>query len=162
MFTAPGRSVIACCTRGTRRVSRVQHAGPAARQRHPSDAAFTEVARGYLEDTYRRQPTLATLLGIHKYDDVIRDPSRQAVVDEIAAARQFRERAAAIDATTLSPSNQLDREQLLLAIDSRILTLDVVRPWAQGPGQLQQRPDQHRLPHDQARLRAARGAPAAT
>ena len=97
------------------------------------DAAFNEIARAYLEDTYRRQPTFATLLGIHQYDQTIRDPSRKAVVDEIAAARQFRERAAAIDASTLSPSNQLDHQQLLLAIDSRILTLDVVRPWARDP-----------------------------
>ena len=97
------------------------------------DAAFGEVARGYLEDTYRRQPTLATLLGIHKYDETLRDPSRQAVMDEIAAARQFRDRAAAIDATTLTATNQLDREQLLLAIDSRILTLETVRPWARDP-----------------------------
>ncbi len=97
------------------------------------DAAFNEIARAYLEDTYRRQPTFATLLGIHQYDETIRDPSRKAVVDEIAAARQFRERAAAIDASTLSPSNQLDHQQLLLAIDSRILTLDVVRPWARDP-----------------------------
>ena len=98
-----------------------------------ADAAFGEVARAYLEDTYRRQPSFATFLGIHKYDQVIRDPSRQAVMDEIAAARQFRERVAAIDASALSPSNQLDREQLLLAIDSRVLSLDVVRPWARDP-----------------------------
>ncbi len=106
---------------------------PATPVKPSGDAAFNDVARAYLEDTYRRQPTLATLLGIHKYDETIRDPSRQAVADEIASARQFRERAAAIDASTLSPSNQLDREQLLLAIDSRILTLDVVRPWARDP-----------------------------
>ena len=97
------------------------------------DAAFSEVARGYLDDTYRRQPTLATFLGIHKYNELLRDPSRQAVLDEVAAARQFRERAAAINATTLSPANQLDREQLLLAIDSRVLTLETVRPWARDP-----------------------------
>ena len=97
------------------------------------DAAFGEVARGYLEDTYRRQPTFATLLGIHKYDETLRDPSRQAVMDEIAAARQFRDRVAAIDATTLTLTNQLDREQLLLAIDSRVLTLETVRPWAKDP-----------------------------
>ncbi len=97
------------------------------------DAAFSEVARGYLDDTYRRQPTLATFLGIHKYNELLRDPSRQAVLDEVAAARQFRDRAAAIDATTLSPANQLDREQLLLAIDSRVLTLETVRPWARDP-----------------------------
>ena len=69
------------------------------------DAAFSEIARGYLDDTYRRQPTLATFLGIHKYNELLRDPSRQAVLDEVAVARQFRDRAAAIDATTLSPSN---------------------------------------------------------
>jgi uncharacterized protein (DUF885 family) len=94
------------------------------------DAAFSEVARGYLDDTYRRQPTLATFLGIHKYNELLRDPSRQAVQDEVSAARQFRDRAAAIDAMTLSPVNQLDREQLLLAIDSRVLTLETIRPWA--------------------------------
>ena len=55
------------------------------------------------------------------------------MLDEVAAARQFRDRAAAIDATTLSPANQLDREQLLLAIDSRVLTLETVRPWARDP-----------------------------
>src|SRR3954468_21912795 len=37
--------------------------GPAA------DAAFTEVAHQFLEDLYRRNPTEATGLGIHKYDD---------------------------------------------------------------------------------------------
>ena len=97
------------------------------------DAAFGDVARAYLDDTYRRQPTLATFLGIHKYNELLRDPSRQAVLDEVAAARQFRDRVAAIDATTLSPANQLDREQLLLAIDSRVLTLETVRPWARDP-----------------------------
>jgi len=97
------------------------------------DAVFGEIARAYLEDTYRRQPTFATFLGIHKYNDTLRDPSRQAVMDEIAAARQFRDRAAAIAATTLSPANQLDREQLLLAIDSRLLALEAVRPWARDP-----------------------------
>jgi uncharacterized protein (DUF885 family) len=97
------------------------------------DGAFGEVARAYLEETFRRQPTTATFLGIHKFNTMLRDPSRQAVMDEIAAARRFRDRAAAIDAATLSPTNQLDREQLLLAIDSRILTLETVRPWARDP-----------------------------
>src|SRR5262249_1685732 len=39
----------------------------------------------------------------------------------------------ATDAGLLSLSNQLDRAQLLHAIDSRILTLDVIRPWARDP-----------------------------
>jgi len=97
------------------------------------DAAFAEVARAYLEDIYKRHPTWATYLGIHKYNEQLEDYSRQAVTGAIAAARTFRERVAAVDASTLSPDNQLDREQLLRAIDSRLLTLETVRPWARDP-----------------------------
>ena len=96
----------------------------------PGDSAFNEVAHSYLEDIYRRQPTQATFLGIHKYDDQLEDYSRQAVMDATASARQFRDRLTAVDPKTLSAANQLDREQLLHAIDSRLLTLEVVRPWA--------------------------------
>jgi uncharacterized protein (DUF885 family) len=98
----------------------------------PADPAFTAIAGEYLEDLYRRQPTQATYLGIHKYDDRLDDYSRQAVTDAVAAARGFRARVAAVPAG-LSASNQLDREQLLRAIDSRILSLDVIRPWAIEP-----------------------------
>jgi uncharacterized protein (DUF885 family) len=97
------------------------------------DGAFAEVAHQYLEDLYKRQPTQATFLGIHTHDETLEDYSRQAATGAVAAARQFRDRVAAIDANALSPGNQLDREQLLHAIDSRILTLDVVRPWAKDP-----------------------------
>ena len=57
----------------------------------------------------------------------------KAVDDSVASARQFRERVAAIDAASLSLERQLDREQLLRAIDSRLLTLETVRPWAVDP-----------------------------
>src|SRR4029079_5833052 len=94
------------------------------------DAAFRALAGEYLEDIYRRQPTQATDLGIHKYDDQLENYSRPAVMDAIAAARGFRDRVNAIDPSALSADKQLDREQLLHAIDSRILMLAVVRPWA--------------------------------
>ena len=97
------------------------------------DTTFARVSHEYLEDLYTRQPTLATFLGIHKYDDRLEDSSRQAITDATAAARQFRDRVAAIDPSSLSSVNQLDREQLLHALDSRILTLDVVRQWARDP-----------------------------
>ena len=99
----------------------------------PGDAAFTALAAEYLEDLYKRQPTQATYLGIHKYDDALDDYSREAVVDAVAAAKRFRQRVEATDAASLSPSNQLDREQLLHAIDSRLLTLETVKPWARDP-----------------------------
>ena len=95
--------------------------------------AFDEVSRSFLDDLYQRQPTWATYLGVHKYDDRLDDYSRKGVDDAIASARSFRERIAAIDAASLTLERQLDREQLLRAIDSRLLTLEIVRPWALDP-----------------------------
>lgn len=98
-----------------------------------ANPAFDEVSRAFLEDLYQRQPTWATYLGVHKYDDRLDDYSRKGVDDAIASARSFRERIVAIDAASLTLERQLDREQLLRAIDSRLLTLEVVRPWALDP-----------------------------
>lgn len=94
------------------------------------DAAFTALVGEYLEDLFRHQPTQATDLGVHKYDDQLENYSREGVLDAMGAARKFRDRVNAIDPSALSVDKQLDREQLLHAIDSRILTLAVVRPWA--------------------------------
>jgi len=97
------------------------------------NAAFDEVSRAFLEELYQRQPTWATYLGVHKYDDRLDDYSRNGVDRSVVSARSFRARVAAIDAASLSFDRQLDREQLLHAIDSQLLTLDVVRPWATDP-----------------------------
>ncbi len=125
----PRRLLVACALL----ISAACRSAPAPPPRESADTAFTAVAGEYLEDLYRRQPTQATYLGIHKYDDRLENYSREAVGEAVRVARQFRERVATVDPAALSLSNQLDREQLLHAIDSRILTLDVVRPWARDP-----------------------------
>ena len=106
---------------------------PVEQAKVSGDAAFTALAHEFLEDLYRRQPTQATFLGIHKYDDRLDDYSKKGFADAVASLRAFRQKVGASDAATLTASNQLDREQLLRAIDSRILTLDVIRPWARDP-----------------------------
>ena len=109
------------------------HSRPAEVPGPSEDALFTDTAHQYLEDLYRRQPTEATGLGIHKYDDRLEDYSKQAVDDEVASGRAFRQRLVAIDPNKLSAPNQLDRVQLVHEIDSRLLTLEVIRPWAKDP-----------------------------
>jgi uncharacterized protein (DUF885 family) len=126
------------------------------------DGRFDAVAHEYLEDLYRRHPTQATYLGIHKYDDRLEDYSRQAVTEATASARRFRDRVSAIEPASLSAGRQLDREQLLHAIDSRLLTLEVVRPWARDADTYSSGLTSTRIHHDQdqARVRARRGAAA--
>ena len=74
---------------------------------------------------------------LSRHPQVRRSPRRllaqRRSIDGVASARSFRARVAAIDAASLSLDRQLDREQLLRAIDSRLLTLEVVRPWAVDP-----------------------------
>jgi uncharacterized protein (DUF885 family) len=106
---------------------------PAGKAPESHDADFKTAVHGVLEDLYRRAPTQATYLGIHKYDDRLEDYSHRAVRDEVAAWRRFRERVNAIDPSSLNAENQLDREQMLHAIDSRLLTDEVIRPWAKNP-----------------------------
>ena len=57
---------------------------PAESAKPAADAPFTAVAGEYLEDYYRRQPTFATYLGVHKYDDQLESYSRQAAMDGVA------------------------------------------------------------------------------
>ncbi len=97
------------------------------------DAAFTTFVHDFLADTYRRQPTMATQLGVHDFDDRLEDYSRVGVDDAVGALKRFRARLADIAPKTLSPANQLDREQIRLEIDSELLTLEVIRPWATQP-----------------------------
>ena len=63
----------------------------------------------------------------------LEDASQQAVEAESAELKAFRARFTAISPATLSPANALDHEQVLHAIDSQLLTNDVVKPWQTTP-----------------------------
>jgi uncharacterized protein (DUF885 family) len=104
--------------------------GPAAGS---GDAAFKQVATEILEDLFKRRPTQATDLGIHKYDAELDDYSAAAVKAESDAARAFKTRLAAIDPASLSLDQQLDREQLLRAADNTVVQNDVIKRWAKDP-----------------------------
>src|SRR4051812_41164108 len=97
------------------------------------DSAFNTLATFMLKARSQRHPSVATDLGIHLYDAVMDDASRQSIEDETAELQSFREKLAAIDAATLTPGKQLDREQLIRAIDSGILSNSVIKTWAKDP-----------------------------
>jgi uncharacterized protein (DUF885 family) len=97
------------------------------------DAAFKQLASEILEDNFKRNPSAATDLGIHKYDDQLDDYSAAAVKAEADAARAFKTRLQAVDPATLSLDQQLDREVLLHTMDLTVLQLEVIRHWATDP-----------------------------
>jgi uncharacterized protein (DUF885 family) len=99
----------------------------------PADQAFRSIAREAIADLLRRHPSAATDLGVHTYDRNFEDLSKGAIADESKSLAAFRSRVAATDAAALSPDAQLDREQLLHALDATVLGNDVIRQWVTNP-----------------------------
>lgn len=97
------------------------------------DAAFRQIAGEFIEYTFKQDPSNATYLGIHKYDDLIADYSAAAVKADSEALKAFRARLNDVDAKTLSLEAQLDLEQSTQSLDGMLLHNDVIRGWAKDP-----------------------------
>jgi uncharacterized protein (DUF885 family) len=97
------------------------------------DDAFRRLAAEILEFTYKRDPSNATYLGIHKYDNIIRDYSAAGVKSDVEAIKSFQGQLNDVDAESLSLDAQLDLEQTKHALDGMRLHDEVIRPWAKDP-----------------------------
>jgi uncharacterized protein (DUF885 family) len=97
------------------------------------DAAFRQLASEILEYTYKTDPTTATGLGIHKYDDMIPDLSAASFKADTDATKPFRSRLDNVDAQALSSEAELDLEFLKHKLDARVLKNDVIRGWTKDP-----------------------------
>jgi uncharacterized protein (DUF885 family) len=97
------------------------------------DAAFRTLAASILDDRFRRHPSIATDLGVHRYDAMMDDASEAAVTAETDALNAFAARLIGVDAAALSLDAQLDREQLIRAMDAGVLANSVIRQWAKDP-----------------------------
>jgi len=119
------------------------------------DDAFRRLASEILEFTYKRDPSNATYLGIHKYDNIIRDYSATGVKSDVEAIKSFQGRLNDVDTGALSLDAQLDLEQTKQALEGMRLHDEVIRPWAKGSRHLQQRYHERRLRHHFPHLRPA-------
>jgi uncharacterized protein (DUF885 family) len=97
------------------------------------DATFSTLATFVVKDRYKRHPSYATDLGVHTYDLLMDDASKQTIDDETAELTSFKQELEKIDPATLTPDRQLDREQLLHALDGTILSNVGVRTWTKDP-----------------------------
>jgi uncharacterized protein (DUF885 family) len=97
------------------------------------DAAFRTLAASILDDRFRRHPSIATDLGVHRYDAMMDDASQAAITAETDALNAFAARLIGVDVASLSLDAQLDREQLIRAMDAGVLANGVIRQWAKDP-----------------------------
>lgn len=108
-----------------------------------ADAPFSKWVDRYLDDFYRRHPSVASQDGIHDYDDHLDSYSSKAVAEELASLKSFEKQladsragvAAAPFATDkLSASDQIDAQLVQNNILWRRLELERIRAWEKNPG----------------------------
>ena len=98
------------------------------------DQRLMRMADDYFDHYYfQENPTLATSLGVHKYDSQLENYSKSRVAYQIKELNKFAARVERTDPQQLSVQVQGDRELLLSSIKSQLLTLETIRPLENNP-----------------------------
>ncbi len=104
------------------------------RAQSSKDAAFSVLADDFLDNFYLPEnPTAATSLGIHRYDDRLDDYTAAGIARQRKALRGYLGRVEGFDPAGLSERARGDRDLVLLNIRSNLLTLDAIRPLEKNP-----------------------------
>jgi uncharacterized protein (DUF885 family) len=94
---------------------------------------FQSVSDAYFDQVYfPNQPTSGTTAGYHQYDSKLEDFSPSKINAEVADLQRFATRVSAIPAASLDQTTRGDRAMVLGEINSRLLTLQIIRPWAKN------------------------------
>ncbi len=99
-----------------------------------SDEDFDRTAQDLFNVLIERHPVLATFLGIHDYDHLLEENSKQFVLEETQIIREFKKEFEAFDPKDLSGGRPLDLNLALYLFDIELFQLEEMRLWESDPG----------------------------
>jgi uncharacterized protein (DUF885 family) len=99
---------------------------------YPSEP-FPHFVDDYLAYLYEVHPTQASLDGVHLHDDLLEDLSRLAIDADVRALSGFGRRLHQIDASLLSPVEQVEHRIVGANIESRMYESEAIRTWDRNP-----------------------------
>ena len=97
------------------------------------DERFEQLAEAAIDDLLERHPEVATMLGDHRFDDRLSDPSAAALADERRTVSGFLTRLGEIDGEALSGPNRIDAQILRSRLQERLFELDELREHEWNP-----------------------------
>jgi uncharacterized protein (DUF885 family) len=98
------------------------------------DAEFGKLTDRYFDElVFRYDPVQGTSAGFHQYDPLLPSSSRAEIEAEIAALHKWQGDVERFDPRGLSPWVSADRELVISAIKSQLLTLESIRDWEKNP-----------------------------
>ena len=99
-----------------------------------ANAQFRSLADEYFEKaTFAYNPTFGTSAGLHQYDAKLENYSRAAVDAEIMTLHDFEKKFEDLPAFQMDQATQADHQMVLNDIRSKLLTLQVIKPWEKNP-----------------------------
>jgi uncharacterized protein (DUF885 family) len=108
-------------------------ATPSARSAQRDDAAFATLSQRYLDGLASLNPSYATSLGDHRFDDKVPDMSAEARARGTAFAREILAELKRIDRARLTRENQVDAALLDNNLRYSIWTDETLRNWEWDP-----------------------------
>ncbi|MDQ6611047.1 MAG: DUF885 domain-containing protein, partial [Gemmatimonadota bacterium] len=99
----------------------------------PADSSFVALTHQIIDSLLRHKPSLATDLGIHRFDGDVEDMSKTGQAAAAQSLKGFRAQVVAADTMALSAVNRADRAFVLASLDAGILEYDVIRKWTKDP-----------------------------
>lgn len=99
-----------------------------------ANAQWVALVDEYFDQLYFKfKPSDGTSDGFHQYDSQLEDYSREGIDKEIKEQHRYEKNITVFDAKALSQTDAADRQIILGTIHSRLLTLEVIRPWEKNP-----------------------------
>jgi len=95
----------------------------------PLDDRLYDLVEARFRRVVEEEPTWATYLGIHAWDDRLPDPSRERVLGDVAEDRAHVAALEALDAADLSPEARFERDLELHHVRLRIFRAETLRTW---------------------------------
>jgi uncharacterized protein (DUF885 family) len=102
---------------------------PASPAPGPLDDQLYDLVESRFRNVVESEPTYATQLGIHAWDDRLPDPSRERILDDIERDRAHVAALEAFDEGGLSPEARFERELELQHVRLRIFRAESIRTW---------------------------------
>lgn len=97
------------------------------------DKAFNNLANELFETILKFEPILATYVGIHKYDHLLPDVSREETLKRIKTMEDFHARLKGIDVSKLSGDNKYDYKMAEMFLEYNVFWLKEIRFWEKNP-----------------------------
>jgi uncharacterized protein (DUF885 family) len=97
------------------------------------EKAFNDLADELFETIVKNEPILATYVGIHKYDHLLPNVSREQILKDIETMENFHARLKSIDSSKLSGENKHDYTIADMFLQYYVFWTKEIRFWEKNP-----------------------------